>query len=404
MARISLAGFKDPKRRPRFIVWTVVAVLVLVAVMILVLGVTSTRWFCSEGCHKVQDDTITAYEHSPHSEISCMACHMPVGANPVVFLLHKAEALGELYLTVTNNFELPLNAESEVALTMKSTQCTQCHDAEQAHRHAHRRASSSTTRSTPRTGVDVHDLPQPHRARRGLRAHARPTPRPGKPNRQHEDFMEMTACFRCHSQGEPVATEAARRVRRVSPARIRAQAAEPPAARLLPRGPRQARRRRGEPHARERRDVVAQRRVDRDAAARARRRGEGEGERAPRRSARRCPRSSRSTSAPRATRRSSASTATAACRCRTRPTSQERTASSARKSPRRARSATASGGEGCDACHHGTTIGYAVQSGASRGARSTRRPSARSVPRAASSCHNPTYCANCHVNGGVPPK
>ena len=128
MARISFAGFKDPKRRPRYIVWAVVAVLVIVAVMIPVLGVTSTRWFCAEGCHKVQDDTITAYEHSPHSEISCMACHMPVNANPVVFLLHKAEALGELYLTVTNKFELPLNAESEVALTMKSTQCTQCHD------------------------------------------------------------------------------------------------------------------------------------------------------------------------------------------------------------------------------------------------------------------------------------
>ena len=80
------------------------------------LGVTSTRWFCSEGCHKVQDDTITAYEHSAHAEISCMACHMPVAANPVIFLIHKAEALGELAQTVTNSYELPLNAESEVAL------------------------------------------------------------------------------------------------------------------------------------------------------------------------------------------------------------------------------------------------------------------------------------------------
>ena len=68
----------------------------IAAVMIPVLGVTSTRWFCAEGCHKVQDDTIIAYQHSSHSKISCMACHMPVNANPVIFLLHKAEALGEL--------------------------------------------------------------------------------------------------------------------------------------------------------------------------------------------------------------------------------------------------------------------------------------------------------------------
>ncbi len=86
--------------------------------MIPVLGITSTRWFCAEGCHKVQDDTITAYQHSAHSEISCMACHMPVAANPVIFLIHKAEALGELAQTVTDSYELPLNAESEVALTM----------------------------------------------------------------------------------------------------------------------------------------------------------------------------------------------------------------------------------------------------------------------------------------------
>src|SRR5450830_1601395 len=128
MAKISLAGFKDPIRRPRYIIWTIVAFLVVVAVMIPVLGVTSTGWFCSEGCHKVQDDTILAYQHSSHSNISCMACHMPVNADPVTFLLHKAEALGELYMTVTNKFELPLNPKSEVALTMQATQCTQCHN------------------------------------------------------------------------------------------------------------------------------------------------------------------------------------------------------------------------------------------------------------------------------------
>lgn len=200
MPRISMSGFKDPVRRPRFIVWSVVAVLALAAVVIVALGVTSTRWFCAEGCHKVQDDTIAAYEHSTHAEISCMACHMPVGATPIVFLLHKAEALGELYLTVTDNFELPLNAESEVALTMPSTQCTQCHNTEKRV-------------ATPSESVLIdHAVHEENEVSCAI-CHNRTAhvedfkltltdPETGRPNTKHEEFMTMTACFRCHSQGE----------------------------------------------------------------------------------------------------------------------------------------------------------------------------------------------------------
>lgn len=199
MAKISLAGFKDPVRRPRYIIWTGVAVLVLAAVIIVALGVTSTRWFCAEGCHKVQDDTIIAYEHSTHSQVSCMACHMPVNSNPIVFILHKAEALGELYLTLTDNFELPLNPHSHVSLTMPSKQCTQCHN-------------MATRTVTPSEGIKID-----HAVHAEINAacpvcHNRvahvedfdltlsnPEKQGGEPNEKHENFMEMTACFRCHS-------------------------------------------------------------------------------------------------------------------------------------------------------------------------------------------------------------
>ncbi len=200
MPRISFDGFKDPTRRPRYIVWTLVALLVLAAVMIVALGVTSTRWFCAEGCHKVQDDTIKAYQRSSHSEISCMSCHMPVGASPVIFVLHKAEALGELYLTVTDNFELPLNGESEVALTMPATQCTQCHNTQKRN-------------ITPASGVKIdHDVHAKKEVTCAI-CHNRiahkedfpltlTDPKTGKKNRKHENFSKMTACFRCHSQNK----------------------------------------------------------------------------------------------------------------------------------------------------------------------------------------------------------
>ncbi len=200
MAKISLAGFKDPVRRPRYIIWTGVAVLVLAAVMVTALGVTSTYWFCANGCHKVQDDTIIAYDRSSHSNISCMACHMPVNADPITFMLHKAEALGELYLTATNRFELPLNPGSHLALDAKhmgSEQCTQCHN-----------LANRTV--TPSPGIiidhDVHTDSEIHCTVCHNRV-AHPEdfeltlvhPVTGEPNQPHEDFMLMTACFRCHT-------------------------------------------------------------------------------------------------------------------------------------------------------------------------------------------------------------
>ncbi len=200
MARISLAGFKDPVRRPRYIIWTGVAVLMLAAVMIVALGVTSSYWFCSEACHKVQDDTITAYDNSSHSKVSCMACHMPVNADPFTFILHKGEALGELILTVSNDFEIPLNGTSHLAMDghlMGSKQCTQCH--------------SSNRVITASEGIiidhEVHEEAEVHCTVCHNRvAHNEDgiefiniDPETDVLNVGHNDFMEMTACFRCHS-------------------------------------------------------------------------------------------------------------------------------------------------------------------------------------------------------------
>ena len=42
MPKISLAGFKDPVKRPRYIIWTGVLVLMMAAFVIVALGVTSS--------------------------------------------------------------------------------------------------------------------------------------------------------------------------------------------------------------------------------------------------------------------------------------------------------------------------------------------------------------------------
>ncbi|PKQ38036.1 MAG: hypothetical protein CVT59_05485, partial [Actinobacteria bacterium HGW-Actinobacteria-1] len=75
MAKLSLAGFKDPVRRPRYMIWTGVGLLALAAFIVVAFSATSTYWFCAEVCHKVQDDSIAAYDRSSHSMVSCMSCH-----------------------------------------------------------------------------------------------------------------------------------------------------------------------------------------------------------------------------------------------------------------------------------------------------------------------------------------
>ncbi len=196
MLKNPLQGFKDPARRPRYILWTGAVVVALVGVVVAALGVTSSYWFCADVCHKVQDDTIIAYDRSSHAEVSCMSCHMPAGAGPVTFVLHKAEALGELYLTVTDRFELPLNEGSHLALDphhMGSEQCTQCH--------------GPNRETTPSEGIiidhavheenDVHCAVCHNRA-----AHPEDFELTLADNEKHADFMQMEACYRCHGVGD----------------------------------------------------------------------------------------------------------------------------------------------------------------------------------------------------------
>ncbi len=197
--KISLAGFKDPVRRPRYIIWTGVVLLVLVPVMVVVLGASSSRWFCAQACHKVQDDLIRAYESGVHSEISCLACHEPVNADPITFMLLKTKALKELYEAVTNTYHFPLNPGSALALNeeeMPASQCTQCH--------------SKNRVVTPPSGILINHKKHEDKEIWCTVCHNRvahpetsltlelKTPSDGKPNVKHPDFTKMTACFRCH--------------------------------------------------------------------------------------------------------------------------------------------------------------------------------------------------------------
>jgi len=190
--RPSLQGWKDPRKRPRYIIWSGVAVLGLAAFAITAIGVTSSYWFCANVCHMVMDDAIIAYNESPHANISCLACHTQVSADPYHFLLHKVEfGIDGGYKVLSDTYTLPPNAESEVALETPEKQCVQCH------------AGYKKINPSPGMKID-HDA---HKAA-GITcttchnrvAHQETGELTLAGNSKHADFSQMEGCFRCHSQ------------------------------------------------------------------------------------------------------------------------------------------------------------------------------------------------------------
>lgn len=207
MAFHPITAFKNPVTRPRAIIWTGTILAILCLVMVVMVGATTSYWFCAEICHKVQDDSIFTYNRSTHSKVSCVSCHMPVNANVVTYLIHKVEALAELPMTVAGTYSIPLNAESEVSLNKKmfpDTQCTQCHDLE------NRVVNSSD-------GIIIDHAVHTDAGVRCTMCHNRVAhnevgynfvnvdPKTGKKNTGHDNFMSMTACYRCHGleKGSP---------------------------------------------------------------------------------------------------------------------------------------------------------------------------------------------------------
>lgn len=189
--------FTDKNKRARLIIWAGVVALGGIGFVAVALGVTSSYWFCANGCHMVQDDTIIAYNRSSHNKISCMACHMPVNADPVTFMIHKVKALGELYTTVTDAYELPLNAESEVAKEMPSDQCTQCHSNNREFTYSNGIVMDHEIHAAKGVNCTLCHNRVAHKEDFSLTLAANADPK--QQNKKHENWMSMEACFRCHN-------------------------------------------------------------------------------------------------------------------------------------------------------------------------------------------------------------
>ncbi|NQU42159.1 NapC/NirT family cytochrome c, partial [bacterium] len=85
---------------------------------------TESIEFCGEVCHYVMEPEHTAYQHSPHARVPCVACHIGPGAE--WFVKSKISGLYQVYSVLTKSYELPIEVPVANLRPAQDT-CEACH-------------------------------------------------------------------------------------------------------------------------------------------------------------------------------------------------------------------------------------------------------------------------------------
>lgn len=192
MIRRLIDSFRNASTRPRALVWSgavIIGIVIFTATS--VIG-TSVNWFCTDPCHVVHLDNTKTFVAGSHNRVDCVSCHEPVNGGPLIFLVKKLEVAPDLIPTVMGTFSLPMNEGSYVAVEMTEGHCTQCH-------------SLATRTVNPSRGIIIDHAVHSNAGVTCPTCHNRVAhperdveyTLPG--DEKHEDWVQMEACFRCHT-------------------------------------------------------------------------------------------------------------------------------------------------------------------------------------------------------------
>ncbi|MFH1844803.1 MAG: NapC/NirT family cytochrome c, partial [bacterium] len=91
---------------------------------------TESREFCGELCHVVMEPEYTVYQHSPHSEISCVDCH--IGSGATWFVKSKLSGMRQVYGVLTGSYSRPIETPVHNLRPARDV-CEVCHRPEIFH-------------------------------------------------------------------------------------------------------------------------------------------------------------------------------------------------------------------------------------------------------------------------------
>lgn len=91
---------------------------------------TESIGFCGQFCHKVMIPEFTAYQHSPHSRVKCVECH--IGAGAQWFVKSKISGARQLLAVALETYSKPIETPVHGLRPARET-CEECHRPELFH-------------------------------------------------------------------------------------------------------------------------------------------------------------------------------------------------------------------------------------------------------------------------------
>jgi hypothetical protein len=125
--RLPAIDLNNPVHRNTFVIFTITTVIIL---FLSTYGsfeayhLTESVEFCGTLCHKVMEPEHTAYQSSPHANVSCVECHVGSGAS--WYVKSKLSGLHQVYAVATKTYPTPIETPLHDLRPARET-CEKCH-------------------------------------------------------------------------------------------------------------------------------------------------------------------------------------------------------------------------------------------------------------------------------------
>ena len=125
--RLPLIDLNDVRHRNAFTVFTIATIVIL---FLSTYGsfeayhFTESVDFCGKLCHQVMEPEHTAYQKSPHANVTCVECHVGSGAD--WYVKSKLSGLHQVYAVLTNTYPRPIETPLHDLRPARET-CEKCH-------------------------------------------------------------------------------------------------------------------------------------------------------------------------------------------------------------------------------------------------------------------------------------
>lgn len=125
--KLPVVDLNDPRQKNAFVIFTIATIVIL---FLTTYGsfeayhLTESVEFCGTLCHKVMEPEYTAYQNSPHANVTCVECHVGSGAS--WYVKSKLSGLHQVYAVLTKTYPTPIETPLHDLRPARET-CEKCH-------------------------------------------------------------------------------------------------------------------------------------------------------------------------------------------------------------------------------------------------------------------------------------